>query len=362
MLLFTIDVSHPTTLQNQLEQPMSTTRARATHVFISYSHANFSFVQRLAADLKSNGITVWVDQSGLTPGTPDWETALRDAIGKAHAVILIASEDVLKSSYVKDELRLAHEVYHLPIYPVWVAGAQWINSIPLGWGTTQYIDARGGEAHYQSALQQLIAVLSGATPAAPLTPTSTLTHPEPYTNQYPNYTPTPVGSSFPGQTQPARSGRGTATCLIAALVTLLLVGVLLFVAAVPLFNVISHFINTISGSTVPTFPSPGSSTGQISITPTNINTTRTEGFSGACFYSSGSGWDCTVTLKNISNSGNLTWTSNPSPGSVTVSPSTFTLPAQQDMKVTITIPDGTCGKSDITFKSQNTVDVTINCS
>jgi TIR domain/Cupin len=145
MLLFTIDVSHPTTLQNQLEQPMSTTRARATHVFISYSHANFSFVQRLAADLKSNGITVWVDQSGLTPGTPDWETALRDAIGKAHAVILIASEDVLKSSYVKDELRLAHEVYHLPIYPVWVAGAQWINSIPLGWGTTQYIDARGGD-------------------------------------------------------------------------------------------------------------------------------------------------------------------------------------------------------------------------
>jgi hypothetical protein len=352
MLLFTIEVSHPITLQNQLEQPMSTTRARATHVFISYSHANISFVQRLAADLKSNGITVWVDQSGLTPGTPDWETALRDAIGKAHAVILIASEDVLKSSYVKDELRLAHEVYHLPIYPVWVAGAQWINSIPLGWGTTQYIDARGGEAHYRSALQQLVAVLSGAAQAAPLTPTSTLTHPEPYTNQYPNYTPIPVGSSFPGQTQAVRSGRGTATCLIATLVTLLLVGVLLFVAAVPLFNVISQFINTISG------PSPG----QISVTPTNFDTTHTEGFSNGCSYFSGRGWDCTVTIKNISNSGDLTWTSNPSPASVTVSPSTFVLSAQQDMQVTITIPDGTCGKSDITFKSQNTVDVIINCS
>ncbi|HEY6410748.1 MAG TPA: toll/interleukin-1 receptor domain-containing protein [Ktedonobacteraceae bacterium] len=331
---------------------MNTTRARATHVFISYSHANITFVHRLASDLQNNGITVWVDQSGLTPGTPDWETALRDAIGKAHAVILIASEDARKSSYVKDELRLAHDVHHLPIYPLWVAGNQWINSIPLGWGTTQYIDARGGEVQYRSALQQLIAVLSGAAPAAPLTPTSTLTHPEPYINQYPNYTPTPVGSSFPGQTQPARSGRGTATCLIAALVTLLLVGVLLFVAAVPLFNVISHFINTISGS----------STGQISVTPTNINTTRTVGFSNGCSYFSGRGWDCTVTLKNISNSGDLTWTSNPSPGSVTVSPSTFNLPTQQDMQVTIMIPDGTCGKSDITFKSQNTVDVTINCS
>ena len=359
MLLFTIEVSHPITLHNQLEQPMSTTRTRATHVFISYPHANISFAQRLAADLKSNGITVWVDQSGLTPGTPDWETALRDAIGRAHAVILIASEAVLKSSYVKDELRLAHDVYHLPIYPIWVAGSQWINSIPLGWGTTQYIDARGGEAQYRSALQQLIAILSGAAPAAPLTPTSTLTHPEPYIHQYSNYTPIPVGSSFPGQTQSVHSGRGAATCLIAALVTLLLVGVLLFVAAVPLFNAISHFINTISA---PTFPSPGSSTGQISVTPTNFNITRTVGSSNGCSYFNGSGWDCTVTIKNISNSGDLDWTSSPSPGSVTVSPSTFTLSAQQDMEVTIMIPDDTCGRSDITFKSQNTVDVIINCS
>jgi len=340
---------------------MSTTRARATHVthvthvFISYSHANITFVHRLASDLQSNGITVWVDQSGLAPGTPDWETALRDAIGKAHAVILIASEEARKSPYVKDELRLAHDVHHLPIYPLWVAGTQWINSIPLGWGGTQYIDARGGEAQYQAALHQLIAALSGANPVASMAPTTTLTHPAPYANQYSNYTPTPVGSSFPGQTQPARSGRGTATCLIAALVTLLLVGVLLFVAAVPLFNVISHFINSISGS-------PGSSTGQISVTPTNINTTRTVGFSNGCSYFSGRGWDCTVTLKNISNSGDLTWTSNPSPGGVTVSPSTFTLPAQQDMQMTIMIPDGNCGQSDITFKSQNTVDVIINCS
>ena len=334
---------------------MSTTRARATHVFISYSHANITFVHRLASDLQNNGITVWVDQSGLTPGTPDWETALRDAIGKAHAVILIASEEARKSPYVKDELRLAHDVHHLPIYPLWVAGAQWINSIPLGWGGTQFIDARGGEAQYRSALQQLIAVLSGAAGAAPLTPTGTLTHPDSYINQYSNYTPTPVRSSFPGQTQPARSGRGTTACLIAAMVTLLLVGVLLFVAAVPLFNVISHFINSISGL-------PGSFTGQISVTPTNINTNRTVGFSNGCSYFSGRGWDCTVTLKNISNSGDLTWTSNPSPGSVTVSPSTFTLAAQQDMQVSIMIPDGNCGKSDITFKSQNTVDVIINCS
>jgi hypothetical protein len=340
---------------------MSTTRARATHVFISYSRANISFVQRLVADLQRSGITVWIDQSGLTPGTPDWETALRNAIGKAHAVILIASEEARKSPYVKDELRLAHDVHHLPIYPLWVAGTQWINCIPLGWGGTQYIDARGGEAQYQAALHQLIAVLSGANPVASLSPTSTLTHSATYTNQFPNYTPTPVGASYPIQTQTTRkgSGRTTTTCLIATILTLLVVGVLFFVAAIPLYSVISHLINSFSG---PSNPLPGSSTGQISVTPTNINTTRTEGISNGCSYFSGDGWDCTVTLKNVSNSGNLTWTTDTSPTSVTVSPASFELPAQQNMEVTIKIPDNFCGQSDITFKSQNTIHVTINCS
>ena len=341
---------------------MSTTRARATHVFISYSRANISFVQRLVADLQRSGITVWIDQSGLTPGTPDWETALRNAIGKAHAVILIASEEARKSPYVKDELRLAHDVHHLPIYPLWVAGTQWINCIPLGWGGTQYIDARGGEAQYQAALHQLIAVLSGANPVASLSPTSTLTHPATYTNQFPNYTPTPVGASYPIQTQPTRKGsrRTTTTCLIATLLTLLLVGVLFFVAAVPLYSAISHLFNSFSG---PSNPLPGSSTGQISVTPTNINTTRTEGISNGCSYFNGSGWDCTVTLKNVSNSGNLTWTTDTSPTSVTVSPASFELPAQQNMEVTIKIPDNVCGQSTITFKGpQNTVNVTISCS
>jgi TIR domain len=319
------------------EQTMSVTRARmrATHVFISYSRANISFAQRLVTDLKRSGITVWVDQSGLQPGTPDWETALRDAIGKAHAVILIASEEARKSPYVKDELRLAHDVHHLPIYPFWVAGAQWINCIPLGWGGTQYIDARGGEAQYQGALQRLIAVLSGTNPVISLTPTST-----------PGHSP-----SYPILPQPTRasSGRRTATCLIASLVTVVLVGLLIFFVAVPLLTTLFHLNN--------------SSSGQLTVTPTNINTTRTVGASNGCSYFSGSGWTCNVTLKNVSNSGTLTWTTSTSPSNVTTSPSTFPLSAQESMQVTINIPDNTCGQSDITFKGpQNIIHVIINCS
>src|SRR5207247_24921 len=121
MLLFSNRHVSPI-LEHQQEQPMSTTRARATHVFISYSRANISFDQRLVADLQRSGITVWIDQSGLTPGTPDWETALRNAIGKAHAAILIACEEARKPPYVKDAPSLAHDVHPLPIYTPSAAG------------------------------------------------------------------------------------------------------------------------------------------------------------------------------------------------------------------------------------------------
>jgi hypothetical protein len=286
---------------------------------------------------------------------------LRDAIGKAHAVILLASEEARKSPYVKDELRLAHDVHHLPIYPFWVAGAQWINCIPLGWGGTEYIDARGGEAQYQAAFHQLIAVLRGANPVTSLIPITTPGSPPPYSHQFPQDTPTPKGASYPIQPQPTRTGSRarTATCLIASLATVVLAGLLIFFVAVPLF----HLINSSSGPTIPGFPSPGSSTGQLFVTPTNINTTHTQGTSNGCFYFSGDGWTCTVSLKNVSNSGTLTWTTSTSPSNVTVSPSTIPLSAQESMDVTIKIPDNTCGQSDITFKGpENTVHVIINCT
>src|SRR6266571_3294052 len=171
-----------------------------TYVFLSYSRANNSFAHRLVADLQRNGITVWVDQSGLTPGTPDWETALRDAISKAHAVILLASEEARKSPYVKDELRLAHDFYHLPVYPLWVAGTQWINCIPLGWGGTQYIDARGDEAHYQLAVHKLVAALNGVqtmTSMMPVPVASSATYAS-YAGQSSTYTPSSIDSSVPG--------------------------------------------------------------------------------------------------------------------------------------------------------------------
>ncbi|MBV9690379.1 MAG: TIR domain-containing protein [Ktedonobacteraceae bacterium] len=135
---------------------------RSTHslfVFLSYSHNDLSCVERLQADLLAHDIAVWIDHEDIKPGTPDWEGALRVAIRAASAVIFIASPDARASRYVKDELHIA-EMYHRPIYPLWVAGDDWREAAPIGWGGAQYLDARGD--HYSQAVGELVMTLNRA--------------------------------------------------------------------------------------------------------------------------------------------------------------------------------------------------------
>lgn len=128
------------------------------HVFVSYSTKDRDFVERLRRHLKQAGVNVWIDHEGLTPGTPNWEQALRDAIRSASAIILAASPNSRKSAYVLDELTVAR-LEKKPIYPVWVHGDVWINCISLGMGHVQHIDARGEK--YEDALPRIIKSVQG---------------------------------------------------------------------------------------------------------------------------------------------------------------------------------------------------------
>jgi hypothetical protein len=82
---------------------------------------------------------------------------LRTAIRSAWAVLLIASPNARSSRYVRDELRIA-EMYQRPVYPLWIAGTQWIDAVPLGWGGAQYLDAR--ESRYETAIPEMVALLN----------------------------------------------------------------------------------------------------------------------------------------------------------------------------------------------------------
>jgi TIR domain len=136
-------------------------------VFISYSRDDAEFVARLKTDLQTQGINIWIDREGIQPGTPNWEEALRTAIRAAQAVLLIASPHSRSSRYVNDELRIA-EMYQRPVYPIWMTGTQWMEAIPIGWGGTQYIDAR--EARYSKALPEITMAIRVSSSTVPLTP------------------------------------------------------------------------------------------------------------------------------------------------------------------------------------------------
>src|SRR6266496_1183694 len=132
------------------------TVSHLSHVFLSYARTDGSFVSQLQSDLQARGIPVWIDHEDNQPSTPDWEDSLRKAIRQASAVVLVASPSARGSRYVKDELRIA-EMYRRPVYPLWAMGNAWMDAVPIGWGGTQYIDAR--EERYQEALHEMVMIL-----------------------------------------------------------------------------------------------------------------------------------------------------------------------------------------------------------
>ncbi|MGH2410754.1 MAG: TIR domain-containing protein, partial [Chloroflexota bacterium] len=109
-------------------------------VYIAHAQPDGALVQRLCADLRRQGISGWIADHDLVPGTPSWEQALRDAIRAASAIVLITSPATRASRYLGDELRIA-ELYGRRVYPLWIAGEQWMECVPLGWGGLQYLDA-----------------------------------------------------------------------------------------------------------------------------------------------------------------------------------------------------------------------------
>ncbi len=158
------------------------------YVFVSYSRVDTVFVQRFARDLQNYGVNVWIDQIGLTAGTPNWDKALRDAVRNSIAFLLIASPTSRESNYVADEITLAR-MYAKPIYPIWALGDQFMDSIPMGMGRTQYIDARQ-DAVYPIAISLTVEAVKGVKPELQL--------PEPTLQKKPTLKPHQLANPYKG--------------------------------------------------------------------------------------------------------------------------------------------------------------------
>lgn len=77
-------------------------------LFISYSHANTNFVEKLENRLTSIGIRYWRDVHNATSGR--LEKQIDHAMRQNPTVILILSEDSINSDWVEHEARLARKL------------------------------------------------------------------------------------------------------------------------------------------------------------------------------------------------------------------------------------------------------------
>ena len=113
------------------------------HIFISYSRANAETMTQVVTFFRKKGLTAWVDNEKLEPGTPVWEMEIEKAIKISGAVVVLLSPDANSSVWVRRELSYA-ERYNKRVFPLLIAGDE-DTSIMLRLATNQYVDIRNQE-------------------------------------------------------------------------------------------------------------------------------------------------------------------------------------------------------------------------
>jgi hypothetical protein len=113
-------------------------------------------VQRLTETLQDRGYRLWMDVFSI-PGGSKWEAEIKNGIQNAKYVLVIATENAARSSYVADEIRLARK-HGRTIIPVFV-DAKYLTDLGLNG-----IQAINFGQPFDTAIEQLIAALPDATP------------------------------------------------------------------------------------------------------------------------------------------------------------------------------------------------------
>jgi TIR domain len=75
-------------------------------IFVSYAHADLSFVRELRSGLVKSGHEVWLDVDEIAP-SDDWLASIERALENAEALVFVVSRESLRSESCMHELRLA---------------------------------------------------------------------------------------------------------------------------------------------------------------------------------------------------------------------------------------------------------------
>ena len=123
------------------------------HIFLSYISKDSDTMWRIFNDLRAEGLTVWIDQTNLEPGTLAWDRAIEEAIVNSDCLVVVLSPGARKSEWVREELHYA-KTLGKRIFPLLASGeAQ--DAIPFGFSTAQWTDIRD-DVRYHEGVHKLI--------------------------------------------------------------------------------------------------------------------------------------------------------------------------------------------------------------
>ena len=136
------------------DQPRGDRQARKTeaptttgHVFISYAREDQAYARELAADLRTHGLGVWMDDR-IDFGDRWWQTIVQ-AVRASAAVIVVMTPVAEQSEWVEKEILLAQREGK-PIFPLLLRG----QGFPL-LITVQYANVTHGQMPPDSFYERL---------------------------------------------------------------------------------------------------------------------------------------------------------------------------------------------------------------
>jgi len=120
--------------------------------FVSYARADSSFAHRLAADLKTNGANVWLDQFDIRLGR-HWDREVQHALAACSELLVLLSPASIESDHVMNEVRYALDE-RKTVIPVLLSECH----VPFHLRRLQFVDFR---EDYGVGLETLLMDLTG---------------------------------------------------------------------------------------------------------------------------------------------------------------------------------------------------------
>jgi hypothetical protein len=79
-----------------------------SRIFVSHSHKDDAFTERLVADLRQAGANAWMDRTDL--GAGNFQQRISDALAVCEWFVLVLTRDALDSPWVRQEVDAANRL------------------------------------------------------------------------------------------------------------------------------------------------------------------------------------------------------------------------------------------------------------